>query len=114
MKIVLICGSRKYKDKQKIFDAIMADRPDAIVEGKATGADSLAGECAEQLGIPHIQIGANWKVYGKSAGPLRNGWMIQFVQVTEVWAFPLADSRGTWNMVEQAKAAGIPVRVYPA
>jgi len=30
-----------------------------------------------------------------------------------VLAFPAPDSRGTWDMVERAVKARIPVRIYP-
>jgi hypothetical protein len=46
------------------------------------------------------------------AGPRRNAEMVD-LGAEKMLAFPLPSSRGTWNAIRLAKAAGIPVRQYP-
>lgn len=53
---------------------------------------------------------ADWKLHGEGAGPRRNQRMLNEGQPELVLAFvnkPLAESRGTADMVRRAKAAGI-------
>lgn len=50
---------------------------------------------------------ANWKKFGKAAGPLRNVKMIEEGKPDVVIAFP--GGHGTANMVALAEASGIPV-----
>ena len=62
---VLVCGGREYKNRDAVFRCLDAinnppvqnslDRRDVItllIHGCATGADTLAGEWAEERGIP--------------------------------------------------------------
>lgn len=113
-KRVLICGARDYKNKSRIKRKLEKRRPDLVIEGGAPGADTLSGECADELGIAHCTFKANWKVYHKAAGPIRNKWMLSFGEPDEVWAFhpDLSKSKGTADMVKQAESAGIRVRRY--
>ena len=107
--IVLVCGGRKYRDFETIATILDDKREDiqALVHGDADGADRLGGLWARTRGVPEIKIPAQWKFYGNSAGPLRNGWMLNFIPVDLVIAFP--GGSGTANMVEQATEAGITV-----
>jgi hypothetical protein len=54
---------------------------------------------------------ADWDKYGKAAGPIRNKQMLDEGKPQAVIAFSydLARSRGTANMVAQARDAGLPV-----
>lgn len=78
--------------------------PKCIVQGGAKGADALAKKWAKANGIPCFECEAIWDVYDLEAGPLRNGWMIEFVKVELVIAFP--GKTGTADMVKQAKRKG--------
>jgi len=125
MKIILICGDRNWKNYKLIYKTLKEKKPDAIVEGGQVshswtqyekeeirwGADHLGGRAADELGIPHFQCKANWNFYKKAAGPIRNGWQIKFMPVTEVLAFhnDIENSRGTKDMIRQAKKKGIKV-----
>lgn len=107
MTVYLVCGGRDFSDVSAIRDALNSRSVTAIVHGGAKGADSLAGSWAQDHGIAEIVINPQWRFYGKSAGAIRNGWMLEFVRVDEVLAFK--GSTGTANMVRQARVAGIPV-----
>jgi hypothetical protein len=81
---------------------------DAIIEGCATGADSLAEAFARIYGIVLRHFPADWTTYGRDAGQRRNGQMLVEGRPDLVVAFP--GGRGTANMIAQAEKAGIPVR----
>lgn len=113
----LVCGSRTYSDEGYLFAALTllgVDRgfPSALIEGEAPGADTLARRWAEYFMVPVEPFPANWKEYGRAAGPIRNKQMLVEGKPDLVIAFydrPPAESRGTANMVSQARKAGIEV-----
>jgi hypothetical protein len=110
---VLVCGDRNWTDKQKIKDRL-SQLPQwaIIVEGEARGADSLARECAEELGMEIEAYPANWKKYGKAAGPVRNQQMLDS-GIDLVIAFHpyITSSKGTKDMVRRAKLARIDTEI---
>jgi hypothetical protein len=112
--IILVCGDRKWVDKELIMEVLSQWKGKAvnIVTGAASGADALAGECARELKLSLIEVPADWKLYGRAAGPLRNKRMLA-LKPGLVIAFhdSLATSKGTANCVKQARALGITVRV---
>ena len=107
---VLITGGRDFTDRGVIEKALMdiEQLPDVIIHGDAAGADRVAGQVAAKLGLEVWKFPAQWRRFGKSAGPRRNYQMIQEGRPTHVLAFP--GGRGTQNMVKQAEAAGLPIR----
>lgn len=124
---VLFCGDRNWSDRERIHTVMsqLATQCDhtpgdpglprlIIVHGGQRGADSIAGEVAIDLHLPWMVFPAQWKVYGKAAGPIRNHQMLEAGKPHLVCAFhdDLARSKGTANMVRIARVAGIPVRVY--
>lgn len=81
-----------------------------LMQGGADGADYLANEWAKtKAGIKRWVCKADWKKHGRSAGPIRNARMLEW-KPDLVVAFP--GGRGTKNMVTQAQAAGVPVKIY--
>jgi predicted Rossmann-fold nucleotide-binding protein len=112
---VLVCGGRDFADFAMLSEEMMrllAERDvDAIIHGGARGADSMAGEFANATGIEEIVFPADWKKYGRRAGPIRNQQMLDEGKPDLVVAFP--GGRGTADMVERARAAGIEVRLAP-
>ena len=84
-----------------------------IIEGEAEGADLLARDVAEELGFPVEPYPAEWKRYGRAAGPIRNRQMLDEGQPDLVLAFHanIAASTGTADMLGQAKKRGIPTRL---
>jgi len=58
---------------------------------------------------------ADWKRYGYKAGPIRNKQMLVEGKPDVVLAFPrgsLSETRGTKDMVKQARKAGVRTIVY--
>lgn len=118
---VLVCGGRDYKDYDK-FNKFMFDfcedrglhedeykMPNGItiIHGAAKGADSLADQWAVVNWVPFEEYPADWEKYGRSAGHIRNQQMLDEGKPDVVIAFP--GGRGTANMIERARKAGVEV-----
>jgi hypothetical protein len=108
---VLVCGGRLYNDIETLDRALgelHAKSPiDVVIHGAAAGADTLAGAWAKRHGIPTQEFRADWIKHRRSAGPIRNRDMLEIGKPDLVVAFP--GERGTRNMMEQARVAGVPV-----
>jgi predicted RecB family endonuclease len=110
---VLFCGDRDWKDRAVIYRWMRRVRPTVVIEGEARGADRIAREVADNLGIEVERYPALWKTQGRAAGPIRNRRMLVEGKPDLVLAFhdSLADSKGTKNMVTAAQKAGVPWKV---
>ena len=105
---ILVCGSTTYKNRTAIKREILLRNPTCIIQGGAEGADSLAYSIAKELGLDFETYEAEWTRYGKPAGPIRNKRMLDEGQPDLVLAFfDGYRSRGTNNMVNQARAADV-------
>lgn len=83
-----------------------------IVHGGAAGADTAADRAARKLGIHVMSEPAQWDIYGKAAGPIRNQLMLDKYHPDEVIAFRTSGkSSGTDHMIKCARKAGIPVTI---
>lgn len=109
---ILVCGGRDYNNEdcvRAILDrAHYANQIVALMQGSATGADTLAAQWARDRDIAEIiTFHADWAQHGKAAGPKRNQLMLDVGKPDLVIAFP--GGKGTANMVKLARAAGVPV-----
>jgi hypothetical protein len=106
---LLICGDRNWTNKALIKKHIMMLRPDVVIEGEASGADSMGRDAAIELGISVKRFPANWGEYGRAAGPIRNQQMLNEGKPNIVYAFHnnISESKGTKDMVNRARKAGI-------
>ena len=111
---LLVCGSRYWKPFDPIKRELKRLRPTVVIHGGAKGADSLAGIAARELGIMVEVYPAEWEVYGRSAGPIRNRKMLKEGKPDLVLAFheDIKKSKGTADMMAIAKKAGIKVKLY--
>lgn len=73
----------------------------------ASGADWLGYIYAQEHHIPVLKFPANWALYGKSAGFIRNIQMLDEAKPELVVAFP--GGAGTAHTVREAKLRKIPV-----
>lgn len=119
-KIVLVTGSRKWTNRSLIERRIkyhLKDKTDVfIMHGACSGADTMAHETAQALGLGVLPMPANWDKLGELAGHIRNTVMLDVVLAMQkcgwsvvVEAFPLPSSKGTVHMMKIAKAAGLHV-----
>lgn len=80
-----------------------------IVSGGAFGVDTLALMFGMKWGFERKVFKADWNTFGKAAGPMRNTKMAEYADF--LIAFPSKDSKGTLDMIEQAKQHGLVVKV---
>jgi len=99
---ILITGGRTYQNKEKVF-RILNEYKEAdhiglitIIHGGAAGADSLANEWGKENNMPIEVYKAEWDLYGKAAGPIRNKLMAS-KNIDFAIAFP--GGKGTRNMI---------------
>jgi hypothetical protein len=85
-----------------------------IISGGATGVDAAAIDWAVINWCPFIEYHANWKRYGKTAGPIRNQEMLDSeitkTDILKVMAFP--GGNGTRDMIRRARKANLEVIVH--
>ena len=114
---VLVCGDRYWTDTETLYARLdRLPRADlVIIEGEARGADTLARQWAESRSVAYLPFPANWNLYGKRAGILRNQQMLDEGKPHCVIAFHhnLDASKGTRDMVKRAREAGLPTEVVP-
>ena len=115
---VLVTGGRNYRDYAAVAYALhdlYVNNPDryfVVVHGAAREADSLAARWVQAMegagDVYEEPVPADWKRYGKAAGPIRNRLMLDETKPDLVLAFP--GGRGTENMITQARQAGVEIR----
>lgn len=110
--IISITGSRAITDYKLVCAAINESPFDLaditkIISGGAGGVDTLAEIFAKNHGIPFEEYPANWKLYGKRAGPIRNKEMESKIEAAVViWN---GASKGTKHYIDLVKASGKPL-----
>lgn len=114
---LLVCGPRWWKNwavVKETLDDLHSIRPiNTIIHGGATGADDMAGRWASENDVPELVFRAEWRRYGRRAGPMRNERMLREGKPDRVLAFQPTDrdTRGTMNMVRQAQFCGVEVEM---
>lgn len=81
-----------------------------VVSGKAPGADHFGEKFAWENNLKIKEFPANWAKYGKSAGPIRNEQMAKYADGALV--FWDGKSRGSQNMISQAKKYNLKLKVF--
>lgn len=114
---IIVAGSRDFDNRELLhfhLDRILATKENAeIVSGHAKGADSMAEEYAKEKGIALSVFPADWKQYGRAAGPIRNKQMLDYICEGNpvLVAFWDGESRGTKNMIDIAKKRNVECHV---
>lgn len=111
---LLVCGDRHWKNFQLLWQVIGEFNPDVIIEGGARGADTMAKTHAELNEIELLHFPANWELYGKKAGPIRNYQMLREGKPDIVIGFHenINESRGTKHMLTISKQHGIMTYIH--
>lgn len=115
-KRVVIAGCRDYNnyDEAKPYidfclSNLRKENNIIIVSGCARGADAIGERYAKENGFAVEKYPADWKTYGKSAGPLRNK---QMAEITDyVICFWDGQSRGTNSMIDYTKEYNKPIMI---
>lgn len=111
---LLITGSRNWTNRRQM-EEILADAwrnefirnsKAILVHGAARGADRLAADLWEAHGLPTEAHKAEWDLYGKRAGILRNKLMVE-LGANLCIAFLRPESIGAVHCAQIAEEAGI-------
>src|SRR6266576_864952 len=108
----ILCGSRSAWSYEMMDRAIEKSGFDitSVVCGMAEGADSVGWAWAFLNGIPIDEHPAQWKRFGRSAGPIRNLQMLHVADaVVAIWD---GESPGTKDTIKGASRLGIPCFVW--
>jgi len=108
----IIAGSRDITDKSHLLDALKACPWEIteIVAGGARGVDTMGAEYAYKNKMPLTHFKANWKQYGRSAGPRRNRQMAEYADaLLAIWD---GRSRGTAHMMDVAAELGLQYHIH--
>lgn len=112
---VIIAGGRDFNNYdllERKCDQILSNKDPTeleIVSGTARGADKLGEVYAAYRNINIKRFPANWDLYKKAAGYIRNKDMAEYADA--LIAFWDRISKGTFNMIELAKKYELLVRV---
>lgn len=106
MSKVVVTGGRDYQDISMIFAVLESLKIEKLFVGDATGADQLAREWAEFTKTPFKEFKAKWTEHGKSAGPIRNGEMLDEAGDDAI-VVAFLGGNGTRNCVNQAHERGM-------
>lgn len=116
MKLI-IAGGRDFADRNYMVQCLKklnqeGSIPDApiLVCGMARGADIIAFDLWQRYGMEVIEMPADWKHLGKSAGHIRNAEMGKIADACV--AFWDGKSSGTKGMIDYMKRAGKPCWVF--
>lgn len=130
--IVIVTGSRDWEDYNTLrsymdhVSYINRTRFTTIVHGNCRGADQCAVKYALEWNIESVGFPADWSL-GNKAGPIRNQEMIDWAlrrstnpndDVESAWteviciAFPLPQSKGTWDCVRRCERHKIKTYVW--
>lgn len=109
---VIIAGGRDITDFNCVRDAYTMSTFEAteIVSGAARGVDYLGELLAKTMSIPTKVFPADWNANGRKAGPIRNAQMAEYADaLIAIWD---GKSKGTANMISQARSKGLKVFIY--
>lgn len=113
---IVVAGSREFTDyraAEAFIDACIAavgeEESLIFVSGGCRGADSLGELYAQKHGHRIEVYSADWKTFGKKAGPIRNRQMALVADM--VICFWDGKSKGTKSMIECAVRAGKTVMI---
>lgn len=101
-KKVIIAGSRHYTNYEFVkktvdgFLAVAGIEVEEIVSGGARGVDALGERYAQEHGYPLKRFSADWGLYGRAAGSIRNKQMAEYADILIAFS---SGGRGTENMI---------------
>lgn len=114
---IMVTGSRTWSSRacieQALFGCMVKYDGLVVIAGGAPGADRLAAQVCEDLGVQFEEYPADWDGLGPKAGFVRNQAMIE-MSIDGVVAFWDGTSKGTRHAVDLAVKRGITVWLFMA
>lgn len=112
---IIIAGTRTFDDYAllrktmcNLFGHVPPSQMEVMSGHCLTGADHYGEVFAKRNGIRLTLFPADWKKYGKAAGPVRNRQMAEYAAPDGYCViFWDGKSRGSRNMIAEAKKAGV-------
>lgn len=115
-KRIVVAGCRDYTDynEAKVFieDCLKQFRSNDIfilISGTCRGADQLGEQFAKENGWVVECYPADWKKYGRAAGPIRNKQMIDICDFAI--CFWDGKSRGAGSLIQYAQHINKPIAI---
>ena len=115
-KRVVVAGCRWYENYEEAcefidlcIENIKEDNEIIFISGRCKGADMLGERYAKENGYKIEYFPANWDLYGKSAGPIRNREMAKAADF--VICFWDNASRGTKSMIDFSLKLSKPTKI---
>lgn len=106
---VIIAGGREYQfcksDYLMISDFIKNGIITEVVSGGCPGADRFGETVAKMENVPVKIFFADWKKFGKAAGPIRNKQMARYADA----AILFKGGKGTASMRKMSKEFGLQI-----
>lgn len=109
---VIVAGGRDITNFNLVEEAISVSgfEVSEVVSGKAKGVDTLGEVWALKHNVPVGAFPADWNAHGRSAGPIRNRQMAEYADaLIAIWD---GESKGTANMIQQARKNKLNVFIY--
>jgi len=109
---VIVAGGRDFTNYALVEEAIKISgfEISQIVSGKAKGIDTLGEVWALANNVPVEAFPADWSQHGRAAGPIRNKQMAEYADaLIAIWD---GESKGTANMIQQARSKKLNVFIY--
>ena len=116
---IIVAGGRDFLDYpllEESLDAVIHGLPPEdilLISGTCKGADQMGERYAEEHGLRVQRFPADWKTYGRAAGPIRNRQMAEFASKADgiLVAFWDGNSRGTASMIRLAEQKNLRISV---
>ena len=113
---VIIAGTRSFNDYKLLCAScnnLLSEKQRThtvvVISGTARGADQMGERYARERGFQLRRFPADWEQHGKSAGHIRNAKMAD--NADALIAFWDGQSRGTKNMIDNARRKGLAIRI---
>lgn len=107
MKIV-VTGGRSFTDQPRIYHALdelhNLHPITHLLHGAAIGVDSICADWAVSRNVPVLAMHAQWELYGRSAGPMRN---IAMADTKPDICVHFPGGKGTAHMVNECRKRDI-------
>lgn len=114
--MVVVGGCRNYENFEELSEFIdfcikdiKKENELIFLSGGCRGTDILGERYAMERGYKVLRFSADWRKYGRAAGPIRNEKMVQKADL--VIAFWDGKSKGTGSLIKYAKKYNKNVKV---